>query len=492
MIKINYPREQIMKLTLSDFKDGISTKFDSTNSSFSQAFDIKNFSFEKGPLMKGVGFDDFFNNLNQIENLSLLKQDIKTIGDLCAVFHFYKYNNESNKREDKLIIIDAELKVYSVDLYDNNPVLNYLRDIKFTSKPEAIRYRLNGEDVIILTSPTDNMVVWNGVNNPYQVIDAPKISSMAIHYERLFATVDGEKNAVWFSDDLDPTNWSLNLEDAGFIELIDERGALIKVVSFLDYIYIFREFGISRLSAFGDQSNFSIANLYVSSGKIYDKSVCVCGDKILFLANDGLYRFDGVDTTKILTNISSNISFINEQEVNACYHNGYYYLACKYRFNNNDSKEVSEALLKIDVNTMKVVNISYGVDIKHLCVVNIDNFNGVVAITSNNEDSFITNICDSGKYIDRHLSFSWLSPKSTVGDAYTQKTLKEINIDATGEFSLEIYHDDKTSIYNFNTNGKPINKRVNIPLYLFSFKISSINENLKLNSIQFVFGKPVV
>ena len=109
------------------------------------------------------------------------------------------------------------------------------------------------------------MVVWDGVSDPYEVLDAPKISSMALHYERLFATVDGEKNSVWFSDDLDPTNWSMSLDEAGFIELIDERGALLKVVSFLDYIYIFREYGISRLTAYGDQTSFSVSNLFVSS-----------------------------------------------------------------------------------------------------------------------------------------------------------------------------------------------------------------------------------
>ena len=93
---------------------------------------------------------------------------------------------------------------------------------------------------MIVTSPTDEMLVYNGVDEAYRVAQAPKISSMTVHYERLFATSTGESNQIWFSKELDPINWDINLESAGFIEMNDERGALLKVMSFLDYVYVFR------------------------------------------------------------------------------------------------------------------------------------------------------------------------------------------------------------------------------------------------------------
>ena len=71
-------------------------------------------------------------------------------------------------------------------------------------------------------------------------------TSMDIHYERLFVTTTNEKSKVLFSDDLDPTLWSIDLSEAGFIEMVDERGALNRVISFNDYLYIFRDYLAAR------------------------------------------------------------------------------------------------------------------------------------------------------------------------------------------------------------------------------------------------------
>lgn len=169
------------------------------------------------------------------------------------------------------------------------------------------------------------MYVWDGVNAPYRVENAPDITSMALHYERLFVTVDGEKNAVWFSDDLDPTNWDASLAGGGFIQLIDERGSLNRVISYGGYVYVFRDYGISRITAFGAQTEFSVSNLFVSSGRIYPGSVALCGDTVLFLAEDGLYAFDGVSTVKMLKNLDG--LFKNGERSCSYYADGKYYLA---------------------------------------------------------------------------------------------------------------------------------------------------------------------
>lgn len=57
---------------------------------------------------------------------------------------------------------------------------------------------------------------------------------MTMHYERLFATTSTDKYTLYFSDDLDPTNWNENITEGGFIQMLDERGELLKVISFWD------------------------------------------------------------------------------------------------------------------------------------------------------------------------------------------------------------------------------------------------------------------
>lgn len=47
-------------------------------------------------------------------------------------------------------------------------------------------------------------------------------------------------------------------DEAGFINFSDECGDVIKVVSFSNYLYVFREYGIFRLTAYGDQNDFCL------------------------------------------------------------------------------------------------------------------------------------------------------------------------------------------------------------------------------------------
>ena len=110
---------------------------------------------------------------------------------------------------------------------------------------------------------------------------------MCVHGERLFLTDSSNHNSLWFSDDFDPTNWNVSLSEAGFIDMIGEKGRLLKVISFGGYIYVFRSYGITRVTAYGNQKSFSVADLFVSSGKIRGESITVCGDCVLFFASDG-------------------------------------------------------------------------------------------------------------------------------------------------------------------------------------------------------------
>ncbi len=485
-MKIKYPGFSTNQINIESFSAGMNTSKDASLTNLSEAISVENFAFNDGALKNGIGFEDLVESLGQ--NTEILKRDLEMINGFERVFHFYKYNQETNSREDKLLLLGSDMQLYYINLFDESKQLKTLRGITFTSLPSAVRYRLNGEDVIILSSETDNMVVWDGVNEPYIVLDAPKISSMTIHYERLFATVDGEKNAVWFSDDLDPTNWSLSLDEAGFIELIDERGALLKVVSFLDYVYIFREYGISRLTAYADQQTFAVSNLFVSSGKIYSNSVCVCGDRILFLAEDGLYSFDGVSTHKILENISNNLTRDNSSAC-ACYHNGYYHLACNFAFHDeNEESSGLNAVVTIEIDGMKLANISRGVKIKYLCT--IENI-GVVALAfDETKNAFLlTKLCKNASFFGKPLEKVWISPTTKLGFGQTKKTLRKIYIETTGEVSLFVYCDEKPKVFSFKGKNAPQAKRVNLPLNNFSFRLVSRDQTTNIKNLGFEFLK---
>lgn len=487
-MKTNFPSTKKIKTKISSFEKGISLKYDKSLTNLDFALSIENFSFEKGTLSDGIGFDNLFKFIAKDSNIQTLTSDLQNIGTIERVIYFYKFNSNSKAREDKLIFISSELEVFFVGLFDQTKQISKLRNIKFSSIPVALRYRLNGEDVIIFSSEKDNMVVWDGTNSPYEVLNSPNISSMAVHFERLFATVDGEKNSIWFSDDLDPTEWSISLDEAGFIELVDDRGALLKVVSFNDYIYIFREYGITRLSAFGDQTQFSCSNLYVSSGKIHPNSVCVCGDKILFLSSDGLFKFDGVDTTKILENISPGFTNLDNENAVSCFHDSGYFLACNF---NEKSNGHLNTILEIDTENFTLKNIFKGYDIKYITSITSTALNGVVAVLKKkSKNAFSVGfMVKNGQYFDENTKKVWKSQTTNIGDTYFKKVLRNIFISTDTPIIFKVVADGKTHEFSFSQNSQYGKKSCIISANEFAFEIECESNNTNIKHIELEFLK---
>ncbi len=293
------------RLLIPDFRSGLDSVTDEAASNVNYAAELYNFDVSSGALTDGYG----------------LSGDIG-LENVVSVW-IYRLNGE-NGVKDILMYSDADGSVH----YSADGQTGTLDGVAFTAPVQAVNYKLNGDEVVIMCSSADDMAVWHYGDAPYTVAGSPRVTSMTLHYERLFVTTEGERNTVYFSDDLDPTNWSLDLSGGGFIELSDELGRLNKVVSYLNYVFVFRDYGISRLTAYADQTEFSVSNLFVSSGRIYPETVTLCGDRILFLADDGMYAFDGISTSRILPKLAG---CFDGGSPAAAYYGGKYYLAARLR-----------------------------------------------------------------------------------------------------------------------------------------------------------------
>ena len=348
--RIKKPFVKKSKIKLSSFQNGLNLKLDENLTPLTNAVKFYNFSNKSGSLTKGLGLADFCTTLTG-DSLT----DLDEI-NVISVFYSKKFNNSLNANQDRLGIISSDRNFYSIPLNQNQTfeLTNHVGIALNSADITAINYNLDGEDSTLISSKNDSMVVWPTENEIYRVIDCPKITSMCVHYERVFATVSDDETAVWFSDDLDPTNWSLSLTEAGFIKMQDDKGGCRKVISFNGYVYVFRDYGIARISAFGDQKQFSVSQLFVSSGKIYADSVVLCGNEVVFLATDGLYKFDGISCVKILDNLTPAFIGIDNQNCNAAYFENKYYLACKFNYFDNTQAEnaaYNNALIEVDLIT---------------------------------------------------------------------------------------------------------------------------------------------
>lgn len=393
------------------FVGGVNNILDSSVLSEGSAKYCKNFAFSSGALTDGYGLEsqDFY--------------PYRTV----KVWDFERFDFDSGEYITHKMCCNSYGAVYFY--YDG--LWWSLVNISLDQPPLVLVYRLYGVDTLFLITP-NCMVTWDGTSIAQVVEDAPSITTFAVHYERMFATTTGESNSIYFSDDLDLTNWSETLTEGGFIQLIDERGKLLKVVSYLNYIYIFREYGISRLTAYADQSDFTVVNLYMSGGRIYSGSISACGDEITLLCSDGLFTFDGYSMTKIL----DNIKFLPSPNAVSYYADGKYYLACRVDGDDTESEDNSSLLVYDVISGEYVIS---GVALEYISGTEEGVFGGTY-------DGQVGLIKKCGKLFDDVTDKVWQSGDMMFGMPEF-KTLSQVSFSSDSAVSLIVTADGVTHTF---------------------------------------------
>lgn len=456
------------RLKYANFFNGINVDYDQNIMPISYSVDTYNFSFNNGALKTGLGITKLMLP-NSYDITSKTLRAVNLDGYTFKASWLYKKENhnmfglEEYSYENYIIFQDVNGDFYLYDICNTKDFVVKIENINIQGEVSLVNYNLNGVDSVLICS-VDGMWVFNTQNLAAVKIDnAPKIKSMCLHYERLFATVADDRYEVWFSDDLNPTNWNVSLNEGGFIKLSDNYGIVNKVISFNDYVYIFREYGITKLTAYADQTEFDVSTLFVSSGKIFGNTVCICGDRVLMLTQNGIYVFDGYSTNKLNLNIDNLFVDTMNHYACSCYSNGKYYLACNLNF--GDDKKVlcenfeyyNNALLELDLNT-NTLNILRGVDIRNLNAIADDKVNKVVACYTYNGQYSFGEIGKSGVVYDYTLPKCWKSPLSDLGYPEKLKVVKDVYLKSDVPVKVTIRTETITKVYN----AKPKNGLVHI------------------------------
>ena len=114
---------------------------------------------------------------------------------------------------------------------------------------------------------------------------------------RLFIGV--KPYTIVYSSPQTPLIFTESTHGAGKIHLPVEKGNMVGIINFKETVYVFFDRGIMRLDACGLPYEFKAVDLAYGGGKIYPYSIGVCGDQVMFLATDGIYRFDGERLEKV-------------------------------------------------------------------------------------------------------------------------------------------------------------------------------------------------
>ena len=347
--------------------------------------------------------------------------------------YFYKrWDFSEKRRDDRVIALGSDGALYAAPLVGENGEMEKIPGTRYAVPPVGINYRYGGEDVFLLSSEREKLALWSGEGEPSVVADSPFITSMAVHSERLFATSGDNPTVLWFSDDFDPAGWYVSLEEAGFIDFPDARGALLAAVEFLDYVYVFRAYGITRITAYGDQTAFSASQLYVSSGRIFGGSVTLCGDRIVFLAEDGLYEFDGIYTRRVAEGVAPMIAPENDGAVGR-YHRGRLYLAL-------DLISKGERVRAVFVYRPQdgAFYLMRGVNVAGMETLAADDWSELAFVLA---DGRLALRSDLPELFGAPLEKTWRTPLTDFGLPGREKLLAELSLFSDGEIAVEIESD---------------------------------------------------
>ena len=415
-------------VTVKDFSAGINGNKDEENLSLGECAFSYNFNMQGGTLKDGNGVkkSDFGNS-----------PVFSEAGVKPERLYFYKrYNKDAKAYDEYLLIYASDKEIYAAKSTEEQ--FKKVDGLYFYTPPYACSYNYMGDDVMIFSSD-EKMKVYDGTTVT-TVENVPSVTSMCIHSERLFATEGGTKTSLWFSDDFNPLNWKVSLDEAGFIDIREGVGSLLKAVSFKDYVYVFANYGIVRVSAYGDQTEFSVDGIAASSGKICADSIAVCGDRVIYLAEDGFYSFSGSSPQRIMRKIDGKIAGVDNSAAKGCYFNGNYY--CKLKMQSDCG--VRDVLIKYDIHRGAFA-VSSELDINDFVVADGEKACELLFLINGKAQPAM--LSDRAENFSVPLDKHWLSGKTDLGTTETKRvtrlslrTLTEIYVTVKSERGSRILH----------------------------------------------------
>jgi hypothetical protein len=469
------------KLTVSDFAGGQNSVLDDAYIDASVAKVSYNVKGESGALKEYGGVSPLMLPLGDGTFLEASLDSYK----IKKIWYYRRTDPYSKANDDRIILLSDKLRLYCIYV---NKLINGIVCFDsrvFNDVPDALNYRLNGEDVMIFSSARDSMRIYYGTGTPLIYENNFGFCQMCIHSDRLFALKKQEEKTLFFSDDLDPSNFNISLEEGGYINMTDDRGALLKTVSFLNYLYIFRSYGISRLTAYGPQQNFCLNHLFTAGAKIYPDTITVCGDKILFLSGEGLFSFDGNSAKKILNRLDGYFEGNDNTHACAAYLNGKYYLTCNLNFGDEITTPaetagcVNNALIEVDI-LSGAVSILRGFDAEGLIGVTGGAFNNLMMCFGANQPHANTvGVFDNGgKIFGQNSVKRWICPLSDLNSPTVKKKLTHIFLTSHFDVDLKVTADGID--YAFFVKGSLSAQKIPINLTGETFRLTVTGNTEKL------------
>ena len=478
-------------LTFSVFDDGLVSNVDDSVSKANGCKSFYNLTYVDGALKTGLGFRDL--------QVPATLDDLKTchtfdfassVDEIIGIWVNRWYNTDVEEYQYQLMLMDANFKLWQVPLIDEFEGHVWTKSEKLTSYPTyECTYRTDNKDCFLFFSEEGMLYLAAYAEGVYTSV--PAMISCVVHYDNFFGITNTNRNTLIYTKNVNLTEWQEN-EESSTIEFLDNRGAFNKLVAFNDYVYLFREYGITKISIYTSKNDFSFTHLYSSSSKIYENSVCVCGDKVLFFTRDGLYDFNGNSVDKIAGEYDKYFKNLSNENCSAACLNGKYYFATKCNFEDGEmvgcesDDFVNNVLFEVDINDY-CLNVYRGVDIRKILAVDNPFTSKLCACFYGDNKQRIGELDFSGDSFETATAKCWTSFVSDLGFKGKKKRIKEVIISSLFDCEVEIQSDFESKTYKIFGSEKEQRLRVNVAgkKFQFSFKTNASKCDIKKPMVVF-------
>lgn len=385
-----------------------------------------NFFAENGKLVNGFGFCDV--SLPVEDGQETLRTIDMGSWTKCDLWFYPCFNKETGIRNDKVFCSTECGNLIYFDVFGYDLTTVFLEQ-NYSSLPSGISFAVDGVDKMLFSG--GGKLTSFEVGN-YATVEAvlPQFIDLNWAYDKLFGIVEGKRDEILFSDNLDPSLWTT---DENKIVLKDELGSANKLMFFNGDLFVFRDFGITRISEFGVGKDIELFNVYSTKSKIYGKSVARTGDKIFFLARNGMYSFNGSKVQKVLPKLTKYLARFDNKNAVATFDGQNYILALRLNFFDDRSvgcEEFEDGFTNNAVIVYNVfdeaVNVVRGVDIRSLLKISTGGTEKVFATFFGEHKSKIAMIDLSASVFGKSLEKLWQSKDFDFGALDKVKNIRQI------------------------------------------------------------------
>lgn len=430
-----------------------------------------NLSTIDGTLKSGYGIKDLAMPQNEID---LDNESVVAIrgNEVKSIWKLKWYNPSSKKNCYYLFYFNDENLICFDNLFATR-LAPFIIENEFTDTPFATYYRKDGQDAILLSGEGGNLTVISG-DQTFTSANAPRIIDCVNHYGKIFAITAEARGRLVYNETPDVLDWSD--EKTKNLDFSDERGDLTKIISFNDYLYVFREFGITEISEYGSDGNFAISHIYQSSAVIEPNSIAQVDGKIFFLEGNKIKSFNGSSVKGVELDCFDYLKAPNQRNCWATGFEGKYYLACRGDFGDEkvvgceDGEFVNNMLMIYSV-AQEHVDILRGVDIKQMLAFNNIFKSKLILIFNNTMAGHIGQLTTNGEAFGQNQYAYWQSGTTDFELPGKVKRIKHFTIQTKGECKVSFISDMEEKAFKVLGSDKLQKINANIIGKTFTIKI---------------------